>query len=100
MFVGMYTPHELKKIIAKRVRARRLNLNLSQQTLSDRSGVKYGTLKKFETTGQISLEALLKLALVLDELAGFDQLFVEDAEKLPSSLDELLAEDTRKRGRK
>lgn len=100
MILQIYTPYELKKIIAKRARERRLSLNLSQQSLADRSGVKYGTLKKFETTGQISLESLLKLALVLEELGNFNKLFLEDNEKLPSSLDKLLEDSSRKRGRK
>lgn len=75
-------------------------MNLSQQSLADRSGVKYGTLKKFEVTGKISLESLVKLALILDELGSFNKLFLEDNEKLPSSLYKLLEENSRKRVRK
>ncbi|QIV95710.1 XRE family transcriptional regulator [Allofrancisella inopinata] len=91
----------MAKDIAKRAQAKRLSLNLSQQTLSKVSGVSYGTLKKFERTGQISLESLLKIAIVLDEFEKFEQLFVKKAEELPASLDELLVEEsTRKRGRK
>ncbi|QIV95293.1 XRE family transcriptional regulator [Allofrancisella frigidaquae] len=91
----------MAKDIAKRAQAKRLSLNLSQQTLSKVSGVSYGTLKKFERTGQISLESLLKIAIVLDEFEKFEQLFVKNAEEIPTSLDELLVEEsTRKRGRK
>ncbi|APC91115.1 MULTISPECIES: helix-turn-helix domain-containing protein [Francisella] len=91
----------MAKDIAKRAQAKRLGLNLSQQTLSKLSGVSYGTLKKFERTGQISLESLLKIAIVLDDFEKFEQLFVKNAEELPVSLDELLVkESTRKRGRK
>lgn len=96
----MKSPHEMAKSIAERAKAKRLSLNLSQQTLSKRSGVSYGTLKKFERTGQISLESLLKMALALGEFEKFDYLFARDAEELPTSLDELLKENTRKRGRK
>ncbi|TDT72168.1 helix-turn-helix protein [Allofrancisella inopinata] len=101
MFVLLKSPYEMAKDIAKRAQAKRLSLNLSQQTLSKVSGVSYGTLKKFERTGQISLESLLKIAIVLDEFEKFEQLFVKKAEELPASLDELLVEEsTRKRGRK
>lgn len=100
MTLEIYTPYEIKKIIAKRAQGRRLSLNLSRQSLADRSGVKYGTLKKFEETGQISLESLLKLALILEELGGFNKLFLEDSERVPASLDKLLEENSRKRGRK
>jgi transcriptional regulator with XRE-family HTH domain len=96
----MNSPHEMAKDIAKRAQEKRLALNLSQQTLSERSGVSYGTLKKFERTGQISLESLLKIALALDAFDAFDHLFTKSIEELPASLDELLEENTRKRGRK
>jgi len=61
--VSMITASEMQKVIASRARDLRLELNLSQQTLSEKSGVSYGSLKKFEQTGQISLESLLKLAV-------------------------------------
>jgi transcriptional regulator with XRE-family HTH domain len=97
--VSIKSPHEMADDIAKRAKMRRLSLNLSQRTLSERSGVSYGTLKKFERSGQISLESLLKLALTLDAFDDFEKILVETpAEKL-SSLDELLKNDTRQRGR-
>lgn len=95
----MITPHEMKRHIAKRVKAKRLSLNFSQKTLSLRSGVSYGVLKTFERTGQISLESLLKLALVLGELDAFYHVFETKPEDA-RSLDELIKKDTlRKRGR-
>ena len=96
----MKSPHEMAEEIAKRAKDKRLSLNLSQQTLSERSGVRYGTLKKFEHSGQISLESLLKIALALDELENFEHLFAKGADELPSSIDELLIDKSRKRGRK
>lgn len=99
--ISFKTPFEVARDIAKKARERRLKLNLSQQTLSSRSGVSYGTLKKFEQKGQISLESLLKIALVLDELSSFESLF-DDSNKLPATIDELLKlnDKSRKRGRK
>ncbi|MCC7522077.1 MAG: helix-turn-helix transcriptional regulator [Flavobacteriaceae bacterium] len=52
--------------------------NMSQVVLADRSGVSLGSLKRFETTGKISLESLLKLAHLLDRLADFDSLFLNE----------------------
>lgn len=99
--IDMKTPQEILKVIAEKARAKRLFLNLSQQTLSDRSGVSYGTLKKFERTGQISLESLLKLALVLGALTDFEHVFAPQKPESALSLDELMMQDTqRKRGRK
>ena len=94
------SPHEVMQNIAKQAKQARLNLNLSQTSLSARSGVSYGTLKKFEQTGKISIESLLKVALILGELDAVNQLFIHTASKLPDSLDQLLEINTRKRGRK
>lgn len=94
------TPHETTKHLASKVRLRRLSLNLSQQSLAQRSGVSYGVLKKFEQTGKISLESLLKLALILDSLDDFYNLFNLPLPEQAISLDELLKEKIRKRGRK
>jgi len=69
--VNMMTPGEMQKRVASRARDLRLELNLSQQTLSEKSGVSYGSLKKFEQTGQISLESLLKLAVILGCMDDF-----------------------------
>ena len=86
--------------IAKKAQEKRLQLNLSQKTLSEKSGVSYGTLKKFEQKGQISLASLLQIALVLGEMDSFEHLFQKGDDSYPKSLDELLGEKERKRGRK
>lgn len=96
MSIIMFTPHEMSKHLAKQVRSRRLALNFSQKTLSERSGVSYGTLKKFEVSGRISLESLLKLALILGSLDEFKSLFIEVSE---TSLDQFIKKSSRKRGR-
>lgn len=98
--IDMPTPQEILKRIAEKVRAKRLALNLSQQTLSKKSGVSYGVLKKFERTGQVSLESLLKLALALGNLSDFDSVFAPDQPGETLSLDELMEEGKRERGRK
>ncbi len=93
------TPYEMRGYIAQQAQAKRLTLNLSQKTLAEHSGVSFGTLKKFEQTGKISLESLLKLALVLESLPAFEELFNKKSPEQFSSLDELLKDKTRKRGR-
>lgn len=98
--VIMSSPQEVKKTIAQQVRDRRLELNLSQQTLSEKSGVSYGSLKKFEQTGQISLDSLLKLAVILGRMGDFKTLFAPVPPAAALSLDELIKDAKRKRGRK
>ena len=97
---NMLSPQEVQRKIAGQARAKRLELNFSQQTLSEKSGVSYGTLKKFEQTGQISLESLLKLALALRCMDDFNSLFAPKHPETALSLDELIKDGTRKRGRK
>ena len=60
------TAEELDKNLALRVRNIRKRRKISQQKLADLSGVSYGSIKRFETSGQISLLALTKIAMALD----------------------------------
>jgi transcriptional regulator with XRE-family HTH domain len=96
------TPFETSQIIAKSAREKRLSLNLSQQSLSKTSGVSYAVIKKFESTGKISLESLLKISSALGSLNDFSNVFVLDSDTTPITLDEMLQQKNknRKRGRK
>ena len=49
------TAEELDLKLAQRVRNIRRRRSISQKKLADMSGVSYGSIKRFETTGQISL---------------------------------------------
>jgi len=72
--------------IAQALALNRKRLKLSRKQLSHQSGVSYGSLRRFEETGQISLQGLLKLARRLDSLNAFEGIFKENEF---SSLDEL-----------
>lgn len=87
------TPEFLKQI-AQREKQLRKQLKLSQRELAERSGVSFGSLKRFETTGQISLESLIKLAQVLGASDGFHQLFPQQEEV--SHIEALFSDRTRK----
>jgi transcriptional regulator with XRE-family HTH domain len=51
-----------------------------QSVIASKSGVSLGSLKRFEQTGQISLESLLKLAHFFDRLSEFDAVFEESTD--------------------
>jgi len=68
------TPSDMMDILKTKFRLRRKALGYTQPELSSRSGVSLGSLKRFESFGQISLESLLKLALVLECLGDFSSL--------------------------
>jgi transcriptional regulator with XRE-family HTH domain len=93
MSLELRTPKDVHKELARRFKARRLTLNLTQEGLAARSGVSWSSLKRFERTGLIALDALLKLALVLGCLGDFDRVCADDGQGLAGkSLDELLHE--------
>ena len=60
------TAEEIDQKLAKRIRNIRKRRSISQQRLASMSGVSYGSIKRFETTGQISLVSLTKIAMALD----------------------------------
>tara|TARA_B100000614_G_C14409233_1_gene437064 strand:- start:64 stop:372 length:309 start_codon:yes stop_codon:yes gene_type:complete len=100
--VSLITPAKAQKKLAEQARARRLQMELTQEGLADRSGVALPTLRKFERTGALSLESFLKLHMVLGGLENILKATqVKDA--LFSSIDEVLETDsnpTRKRGKR
>jgi len=65
-FLKQKTPGEITSLISRRLRVIRKRRKLSQQELSKKSGVSLGSVKRFETTGQISLTSLTKIAIALE----------------------------------
>ena len=83
-------PAEVLLSTAEKLRVLRKKSDLSQAELAVRSGVSLGSLKRFETTGQISLESFFKLLHILGRLNEFDGILLpgdemEDIEKLFSN---------------
>jgi transcriptional regulator with XRE-family HTH domain len=87
-------PVDVLQEIAQRHKVLRKKAGFSQSELAQRSGVSLGSLKRFETTGQISLESLLLLADVLNCLNDFDAIFrpIENLE----AIEKLFSDKTRK----
>ena len=90
------TPAQVLQDIGARAKSARLRENISRKTLADKAGVAEASLKRFETTGHISLSSLVQLLISLDRLSELDELLAEQA---PLSIREL--NDTkRQRGRR
>ena len=90
------TPAQVLQDIGARAKSARLRENMSRKTLADKAGVSEASLKRFETSGHISLSSLVQLLISLDRLSDLDGLLAEQA---PLSMREL--NDTkRQRGRK
>ena len=85
------TPEEINMAMAKRLSQIRRRRNLSQQALSEKSNVSFGSIKRFETTGQISLSSLTKLCVALDCVDEIKRLFTNVEY---GSIEEVLRERT------
>lgn len=76
-FVDVTTVDSVKKVIVDNIKKRRKEKKISQKELSIRSGVTYASIRRFETTGEISFSSLLEIANTLDCLENFNQLFLK-----------------------
>jgi transcriptional regulator with XRE-family HTH domain len=78
--MGMYgdqkSPKEVMLLLSKNSKALRKQEKMSQKELSVRSGVAYASIRKFESTGIISLESLLKISEALKRLTDFESILV------------------------
>ena len=83
------TPSEMMDTLKTKFKQRRKALGYTQPELAERSDVSLGSLKRFERTGQISLESLLKLAFVLECLEGFGKLCKKEDERF-GSIEEII----------
>jgi len=74
--LSFINPDDAALHLAERVKQTRLAKNFSRKTLAERSGVSEASIKRFETTGEIALLSLAKLAFALGCLQEFDKLFM------------------------
>ncbi len=87
--INIDTPSSVITTLKSKYQRLRLTLNLTQTGLSVRSGVSLGSIKRFESTGKISLESLLKLSLVLECLDDFNKI-ANIKERQISSLSQII----------
>jgi transcriptional regulator with XRE-family HTH domain len=86
-------PFDFLQEIALRHKVLRKQAGFSQSELAKRSGVSLGSLKRFELTGQISLESLLKLTDVLNRLNDFEAI-LQPIDNL-AAIEKLFSDKTR-----
>jgi transcriptional regulator with XRE-family HTH domain len=96
--INISTPKSIIEEIKDKFKQKRLSLNLTQEGLSNKSGVSLGSIKRFETSGKISFESLLKIAFVLNCLDDFKNIANKKDEQY-DSMDALLkVKPIKKRG--
>ena len=79
-------PKEIMFLLSKNIIALRKQERMSQRELSKKSGVAYASIRKFESTGIISLESLLKICEVLKRLTDFESILLPNDMKRKKDL--------------
>ena len=83
---------EINNDIAQKIVRLRKRKKITQKQLAVRSGVSLGSLKRFEQSGEISLQSLTKIAIALDVENELEGLF----DNVPfASIEEIINEQTK-----
>ncbi|PHM28086.1 helix-turn-helix domain-containing protein [Xenorhabdus budapestensis] len=77
-YTAFYGQYELKDFIKQQRKQQKITVEM----LSKRSGVPYSTIRKFERTGNISLQQFLMLMEVIGELSSLHELTKERVQEL------------------
>jgi transcriptional regulator with XRE-family HTH domain len=102
IMISLISISKAQQKLAENVRDKRLSMDLTQESLAERSGVPLATLRKFEQKGVISLESFLKLLMVVGGIEEIIQVLKPSKPNF-TSIDEVLKDAnmvSRKRGRK
>lgn len=91
------TPEEIIMDVANRLTRIRKRRKITQQELSVKSNVSYGSIKRFETSGQISLISLTKLCVALECTDEIKRLFTDIEYK---NIEEVLHEQKTSKSRR
>ena len=83
---------EINNDIAQKIVRLRKRKKITQKQLAARSGVSLGSLKRFEQSGEISLQSLTQIAIALDVENELEDLF----NNVPfASIEEVINEQTK-----
>src|ERR1035437_1599413 len=96
IMMSLVTPAEMGKLLASRVRDRRLLKGWKRLTLAARAGVSAASLKRFETTGMASLDHLLRIAHTFGRLRELEKLLVPPTAQSLTELEQRATQFVRK----
>lgn len=80
------SPKDVQLELAERFKKQRLLKNMTQNFLSEKSGVPKPTIKKFEMSGEISLKSFIAISHALERLDEIEYLMNVDE---PKTLEEV-----------
>ena len=81
------TPNEIAKELVEKIKQHRKKLKISQAQLASKSGVSLGSIKRFESKHEISLNSFIKILIALNLEQDLENLFTQ---KSYNSIDEVI----------
>lgn len=81
------TPNDIAKELVEKIKQQRKKLKISQIQLAAKSGVSLGSIKRFESKYEISLNSFIKILIALNLERDLENLF---SQKNYASIDEVI----------
>lgn len=81
------TPNDIAKELVEKIKQHRKKLKISQAQLATKSGVSLGSIKRFESKYEISLNSFIKILIALSLEQDLENLFTQ---KDYNSIDEVI----------
>ena len=81
------SPNDIAKEFVEKIKRQRKMLKISQVQLAAKSGVSLGSIKRFESKYEISLNSLIKILIALNLEKDFENL---KTKKTYNSIDEVI----------
>jgi transcriptional regulator len=81
------TPNDIAKELIEKIKQHRKKLKISQAQLAVKSGVSLGSIKRFESRYEISLNSFIKILIALNLEQDLENLFTQ---KNYNSIDEVI----------
>lgn len=81
------TPNDIAKDLVEKIKQHRKKLKISQAQLATKSGVSLGSIKRFESKYEISLNSFIKILIALNLEQDLENLFTQ---KNYNSIDEVI----------
>ena len=86
-FFNPKTPNDIAKELVEKIKQQRKKLKISQIQLATKSGVSLGSIKRFESKYEISLNSFIKILIALNLEHDLENLFLQ---KSYNSIDEVI----------
>ena len=80
-------PNEIAKELVEKIKQQRKKLKISQSQLASKSSVSLASIKRFESTYEISLTSFIKILIALNLEHDLENLFLQKSYK---SIDEVI----------